>query len=58
MGRQSEREDTFTRPNTSTHTFTRLGAVDVKVEGVREVSDEGPEVITDFHFGLFLAGRH
>ena len=40
-----------TRPDTSSHPFTRLGAVNVKVEGEREASDESPEVITYLHFG-------
>ena len=51
MGRQPEAEGTFTRPHTCTHTFIRLGAVGVEVEGGREASDESPEVLVELRLG-------
>ena len=50
MRRQSESEGAFTRPYTRSHTFTRLGAVCVKVER-REACHEGPEVLEHLRLG-------
>ena len=52
MGRQAEPQGTFTRPYTCTHTFTRLGAVSVQMEGGCVVCDKLEEELS----GLFLCG--
>lgn len=43
MDRQSEPEDTLTRPHTCTHTFISLDAINIQMRKWREASDGAPE---------------